>query len=162
MSEAPFLQELIYTFGYFGVFMAVLITSLSMFVGIPTFTYVSIATALGLDPFLTSLVAAIAGALGESPAYIIGLGSKKLLERKYRDILMYWEELFKKYGFWAVVLVAAFPFAPDEIAGLLAGAARYDYLKFLLATAIGKFIKYLIAAYAGVFVGEFVINLPAS
>jgi len=154
MSYVPF-QEIVHSFGYPGLFLAVLITSLSLFVGIPTFVYVSLATALGLDPVLSSLVAALAGALGESPAYVIGLGSKKVLERKYKDILVYWEALFKKYGFWAVVLVAAFPLAPDEIGGLLAGTARYDYLKFLLAVGLGKFVKYLAAAYFGSFLGSF-------
>ena len=144
------LQELLGTFGYFGLFLAVLITSLTLFVGIPTFTYVSLAAALGMNPLLSALVAAIAGALGESPAYIIGLGSKKALEKKYSNIIQYWENLFQRYGFWAVVLVAAFPLAPDEIAGLLSGSARYDYTKFLLGTALGKFIKYLVAAYGGV------------
>jgi membrane protein YqaA with SNARE-associated domain len=144
------LQELLGTFGYFGLFLAVLITSLTLFVGIPTFTYVSLATALGLNPLISALVAAIAGALGESPAYIIGLGSKKALERKYEHIIRYWENLFNRYGFWAVVLVAAFPLAPDEIAGLLSGSARYDYMKFLLATTLGKFLKYLVAAYGGI------------
>ncbi len=142
----PF-ETYVHLFGYWGLFLAVLITSLSLFVGIPTFTYVSIAVALGLDPVLSSLVAAVAGALGESPAYIIGLGSKKVLEKKYSDALAYWEELFKKYGFFAVVLVAAFPLAPDEIAGLLSGTAKYPYIKFIAATALGKFIKYLLAAY---------------
>ncbi len=145
---APF-EEFIATFGYLGLFVAVLVTSLTMFVGIPTFTYVSIATFLGLDPILASFVAAVAGSLGESPAYIIGLGSKKAIEKKYGDKLRVWENLFQRWGFLAVVAVAAFPFTPDEIAGFLAGIARYDYLKFLLATAIGKFLKYLLAAYGG-------------
>lgn len=142
----------VHLFGYWGLFLAVLITSLSLFVGIPTFTYVSIAVALGLDPFLSSLVAAVAGALGESPAYIIGLGSKKVLEKRYAEALAYWEKLFKKYGFLAVVFIAAFPLAPDEIAGLLSGTAKYPYTKFLLATALGKFIKYLLAAYGVIIV----------
>ncbi len=148
--SVPF-TEIINTWGYAGLFLAVLITSLSMFVGIPTFTYVAIGTALGMDPILASLVAAVAGALGESPAYIIGLGSKKVIERKYGEVLTYWEELFKNWGFFAVVMVAAIPVAPDEVAGLLSGLSRYSYLKFLLATAIGKFIKYIIAAYGGVY-----------
>ncbi len=150
--SVPF-QEYLVSFGYFGVFMAVLITSLTFFVGIPTFTYVSLAAALGLNPLVSALVASIAGALGESPAYVVGLGSKKAIERRYKHLITYWEAVFKKYGFWAVVLVAALPFVPDEVAGLLAGMARYDYLKFLVATAIGKFLKYLLAAYGGFLVG---------
>ncbi len=149
----PF-QEFIASFGYLGIFFAVLITSLSLFVGIPTATYVSIATIFGLNPILTSAIAAVAGALGESPAYVIGLGSKKVIEKKYKKVLVYWEEIFRRYGFWAIVLIAAFPLAPDEIAGLLAGTARYDYLKFLVATALGKFFKYLVAAYIGVYLGH--------
>ena len=150
----PF-QEYLSTFGYFGLFLAVLITSLTFFVGVPTFTYVSLATAVGLNPLVASVVAAVAGALGESPAYILGLGSKKAIERKYKGVIAYWEKVFGKYGFWAVVLVAALPFVPDEIAGLLSGMARYDYLKFLAATALGKLVKYLVAAYGGVVIKNF-------
>ncbi len=140
-------ESILYAYGYAGLFFAVLITSLSLFVGVPTFSYVSLAVAMGLDPILSSLVAAVAGALGETPAYVLGLGSKKLVERKYRDLIQRWEAFFRKYTFLAIVIIAALPFGPDEIAGFLAGISQYDYVKFVIATAIGKFIKYVIAAY---------------
>ncbi len=140
-------SQLIHSLGYVGLFIAVLVTSASMFVGIPTFTYVMLAVSLGMDPFLSSLIAGVAGSIGELPAYFLGWGSKKLLERKYKEAMETWNELFKRYGFFAIAAVAALPFPPDEVSGLLAGSARYPIPKFLLATALGKTLKYLLMAF---------------
>ncbi len=135
------------TWGYLGLAAAVFLTNLTLFVGIPTPAYIVAAVAVGLDPLLVTLISSIASALGETTGYLLGMGGKTVIIKKYKKILKEWEKIFEKYGFWAVVLIAALPFPPDDIAGILAGFVGYDYRKFLLATFIGKTVKYGITAY---------------
>ncbi|NPA76313.1 MAG: VTT domain-containing protein [Candidatus Diapherotrites archaeon] len=146
-------KEWLKKWGYVGVFFAVLITNATLFIGIPTPTYILIAVALGMNPLLVSLISAIASAIGESTGYFVGLGSKKILERKYKGFYEKWGPLFEKYSFMTVLTIAALPVPPDDFAGLLAGSVGYSYPKFLLATFIGKFLKYgatAILAVAGI------------
>ncbi len=133
--------------GYLGLAIAVFLTNLTLFVGIPTPAYVVAAVAMGLDPLLVTLIAGIASALGETTGYLLGLGGKAVFYEKYKNVFERWQKLFERYGFWAIVLIAALPFPPDDIAGVLAGSVGYDYRKFLLATFIGKTVKYGITAY---------------
>jgi len=135
-------KEIIVKWGYVGLFFAVLITNATLFIGIPTPTYVLIAVALGMNPLLVSIVAAAGSAIGESTGYFIGLGSKKILEKKYKEFYDKWGPLFEKYSFMTILAIAALPVPPDDFAGLLAGSVGYKYWKFLLATFLGKFLKY--------------------
>ncbi len=141
-KDPAFFDEFIEKYGYIGLFIAVFVTNASLFVGIPTPTYILLAVAAGLNPFLVTLVAAAASALGESTGYVLGVGSRKAIEKKYGNLLEQWKYHFRKHAFLTVVVIASLPFPPDDIAGIIAGSLGYDYRKFLLATFIGKFIKY--------------------
>ncbi len=134
------------TWGYVGVFFAVMITNATLFIGIPTPTYILLAVALGMNPVLVAVVSAAGSAIGESTGYFVGLGSKKLLESRYRSFYEKWEPVFQKYSFLTVLTIAALPIPPDDFAGLLAGSVEYSYPKFILATFLGKFLKYLATA----------------
>ncbi len=141
-DASGYVRELIRAYGYLGLAIAVFLTNLTLFVGIPTPTYVILAVGIGMNPWLVTIIAAIASALGETSGYVVGLGGHIALTKKYGDWVNRWKELFEKYGFITVVIIAALPFPPDDVAGLLAGSFKYPYWKFLLATAIGKAIKY--------------------
>ena len=141
-EDPAFFNDFIDKYGYFGLFIAVFVTNASLFVGIPTPTYIFLAVAAGLNPFLVTLVAAFSSALGESTGYVLGVGSRKAIEKKYGHLLEQWKYHFRKHAFLTVVVIASLPFPPDDIAGIIAGSLEYDYRKFLLATFIGKFIKY--------------------
>ncbi len=51
------------------------------------------------------------------------------------------QELMNQHGFWAVLLFAISPL-PFQAAMLMAGAASYSFPLFLLASAIGRGIRY--------------------
>jgi len=140
--------DAVQTWGYFGLALAVFLTNATLFVGIPTPTYVILAVALGLNPLLVALVSGVASAAGETTGYIIGLAGRKALEKKGcgRHIAR-WQRTFSKYGFFAIAFIAALPFPPDDLAGIVAGTVGYEYWKFFLATFIGKTVKYGITAY---------------
>lgn len=142
------LATAVQTWGYLGLALAVFLTNATLFVGIPTPTYVILAVALGMNPLLVALVSGIASAAGETTGYIVGLTGRKALESKgYKEHIMRWQKTFSKHGFLAIVFIAALPFPPDDIAGILAGTVGYEYWKFFLATFVGKTIKYGVTAY---------------
>lgn len=136
------LEALVENYGYLGLFIVVFITNATLFVGIPTPTYILLAVAGGLNPLIVTLVAAFASALGESTGYVLGVGGRKVVERRYGELLMQWKNQFRNHAFITTVALASLPFPPDDIAGILAGSMGFEYKKFLLATFIGKCIKY--------------------
>ncbi len=141
-EDPEFFNQYVRSYGYLGLFVAVFITNASLFVGIPTPTYILLAVAAGLNPLLVTIVAAAASALGESSGYLLGVGGRKAIEKKYGHLLRQWKHYFRKHAFLTVVVISSLPFPPDDIAGIIAGSLGYDYRKFLLATFIGKAIKY--------------------
>lgn len=111
------------------------------------------AAGLGLNPFIVGVVAGIGSAVGELTGYLIGLGGRQVIEIKRMDKMIgksvkFFTKLFKKHGFWVIIITGAIPF-PFDIIGILSGMGRYDIKKFFIATSIGKTIKTLLIAYAG-------------
>ncbi len=140
-------EVLIQAYGYVAVFVLVLLSSASIFYPIPS-QVVVLAAAPFLNPVLLGIVAGAASALGELTGYFVGLGSKEFLEKRYKKVFGRWTEIFEKYGFWAIVLFGITPL-PDDVVGILAGMAKYDVRKFLVANFIGKSIMYFLVAYFG-------------
>ena len=54
------------------------------------------------------------------------------------------EGWMKKYGGWAIFVLAFQPFLPFDAAGLVAGATKYPYWKFCFFCFLGRVPKYLI------------------
>jgi membrane protein YqaA with SNARE-associated domain len=137
-------------FGYVVLFCLVLVLSASLFLPLPVFAIV-VAAAGVLDPFWVGIVAGVASAIGELSGYFIGVGSEKILDKKDKEGKRYEKAvvIFKKYGFWGIVAAAIFPITPIDFIGLIAGALRYGWKKFLLAAIIGKIPRYMLVAYMG-------------
>jgi len=135
-------------YGYFGLFVTSLLGSASIIFPLPslilTFTF-----GLVLNPFLVGLVTALGSAIGESTGYLLGLGGKRILEKRYAKGIKRVKKTFEKYGssFW-IILLAATPL-PDDIVGIICGIIKYDFKKYFIALFIGKLILSLILAYAG-------------
>jgi membrane protein DedA with SNARE-associated domain len=116
---------------------------------------------LGLNPFLVGLTAGLGSAFGELTGYLIGLGGEEMIKQKKKKNskwVEYFEKLFKKHGFPIVMITAAIPF-PFDVIGVLCGVSNYDIKKFLIATSIGKIIKCLLIAYAGVLGISYLLNI---
>jgi membrane protein YqaA with SNARE-associated domain len=91
----------------------------------------------------------LGSAIGESTGYLLGLGGKKILEKKYAKGIKRVKKVFEKYGsdFW-IILLAVTPL-PDDVVGIICGIIKYDFKRYFLAVFIGKLILSLIVAYAG-------------
>ena len=129
--------------GYVGVFLVTFVATASFILPIPYLLIVARA-AFYLDPIGVTLVAGLAGALGELTGYVIGLSGRGLIPQgKLYDKANHW---MVKYGFWCVVFFAFVPNPFFDAVGFAAGVLRYPLWKFLLACFLGKSLKFLIAA----------------
>lgn len=136
-------------FGYLGLFLVSVITgALLIFVPFPLGAIVFV---LGgtLNPLLVAIIAAVGSTIGGSTKYLIGLGGKEILEKKYEKEMVRVRNAFEKYNFfWWIVAIGLTPF-PDDPVSIFCGIVKYDFKKYFIAMLMGRLILNFITAYAG-------------
>ncbi len=145
-------------YGYGGVFIVTLLGAATLFIPGPTMVATFIVGSL-LNPILVSLVAGLGSALGESTGYLAGYASRVLIEPKERRDTWYQRILgwMTSHPFLTIFLFDAIPNLLGDIAGLIAGRNKYSYFKFLLASFLGKTIRFSISTYLGFEFGHFIV-----
>jgi membrane protein YqaA with SNARE-associated domain len=139
----PIDWEKVGNWGYLGVFVVTFVATASFILPIPYLLIVARA-GMFLDPLLVTLVAGLAGALGELTGYVIGASGRDLIARgKWYDKSNHW---MVTYGFWCVAFFAFVPNPIFDAIGFAAGVLRYPLWKFVLACFLGKSLKFLLAA----------------
>lgn len=131
---------------YLGVFAGSLIVSASIFFPLPGILIIIAAAALGLNPFLVSLMSASGSMIGELTGYYAGFLGNKITAKaviKYRKVVRRLEDFFHKYAFMTILVTSFLPF-PFDLVGIIAGISRYSIPKFLFAGFVGKFFKTLL------------------
>lgn len=129
--------------GYVGVFLVTFVATASFILPIPYLLIVARA-GMFLDPLVVTLVAGLAGALGELTGYVIGTSGRDLFPKgALYDKANHW---MVTYGFWCVAFFAFVPNPVFDAIGFAAGVLRYPLWKFLLACFLGKSLKFLLAA----------------
>jgi len=144
------------SWGYIGIFLTSLITSAVVlpFPGfIMVFSFASV-----LNPFVLAFAAALGGAIGSLTSYLIGLGGKELLEKKYENKITKMRKTFKKYGSFLWIIVANLTPIPDNLMSAFCGIIRYDFKRYFLAMFIGKFIFALLISLAGYYSINWVVD----
>ena len=130
---------------YLAVFVISLIGAATVILPAPAaLTTISFAGALDA-PILVGLVAALGQVVGESVSYYIGATGKQLIrpgpayERMQRAL----DEKSKLAGA-AILVFAAVPNPFFDAVGILAGALRYSFWRFLLLAYLGNAFKYIL------------------
>ena len=144
-------------YGYLGVFVITMLGAATLFIPGPTMI-AAFAVGAMLNPALVALVAGLGSALGESTGYAAGYASRAVITPRERKDTWY-QRIFhwmSSHPFLTIFLLDAIPNLLGDIAGLIAGRNRYSYFKFLLASFLGKSIRFSIAAYLGAGVGHFI------
>lgn len=104
-----------------------------------------------------ALICTIASTLGGALGYGIGLyGGRpafKFLFKNQHEKLDHVEELYNKYGIWAV-LGAAFAPIPYKIFTIASGIFQLNFLGFIFASFIGRGARFFIVALALILFGE--------
>lgn len=135
-------------YGYVGIFLLALISNATVVLPAPYLVAV-FAAGQYFNPLLLGLAAGLGAALGETTGYLAGYGGSAVAEKSetYRKA----EGWMSRYGFFALIVVATIPSPLFDVVGMVAGALKYPYWKFLLAAAIGKCVKTTVLAVSGHF-----------
>jgi len=144
-------------YGYGGVFIITLLGAATLFIPGPTMVATFVVGAM-LNPMVVALVAGFGSALGESTGYAAGYASRALISSRQEKNTWY-QRIFRWMGshpFLTIFLLDAIPNFVGDIAGLIAGRNRYSYVKFLLASFLGKTIRFGLSAYLGFGFGHFI------
>ncbi|MFT3895938.1 MAG: VTT domain-containing protein [Anaerolineales bacterium] len=153
----PLDPEKLKAYGYAGVFLVTMIGAATLFIPGPTMVVTFVIGSL-LNPILVSVIAGLGSAIGESTGYMAGYASRSLLTTQQRTDTWYWRifHWMTSHPFLTIFLMDAIPNLLGDIAGLIAGRINYSYAKFLLASFLGKTIRFSIAAYLGFGFSRFV------
>ncbi len=145
-------------YGYGGVFIITLLGAATLFIPGPTMIATFIVGAL-LNPILVSLVAGLGSAIGESTGYIAGYASLALITPQEGKNTWY-QRIYRwmsTHPFLTIFLLDAIPNLLGDMAGLIAGRNKYSYFKFLLASFLGKTIRFSISTFLGFDFRHFIV-----
>lgn len=134
--------------GYVGAFIVSLIASATIVLPAPGLAII-IAMSPSLNPIALGIVAGVGSAFGELTGYAAGVGGGALIPPQRQAQFERVRQLTQQYGALILALLAALPFPLFDFAGIVAGALRMRVVRFLLAVAIGKSIKYIILIMLG-------------
>lgn len=134
--------------GYGGAFIVNMIASASIFLPIPGLL-LSMAMGTALNPFLLGTASGLGSAVGELSGYAAGASGRTLVLSGGNVHSARIEWYTRKYGFWAIFVIAALPIPLFDAAGVVAGAIRMPLWIFFTSTAAGKIVKYIIAILLG-------------
>lgn len=132
--------------GYPGIFIVGLLASAAMFAPMPGLIVLAASSSV-LDPFWAGMLFATGAALGEMSGYFAGLAGKGPIERsKWYNRMETW---MKKYGGVTILVLGFIPNVLIDVAGMVAGALKMPWYKFLFWCFLGKIPKCLLVAYGG-------------
>ena len=133
-------EDLLYSYGYLGLFGASFLGSLLLFVPMPYFFLVVIAsTSSNFDPTIIGIVSAIGATTAKVMIFQLSYTGSKLMSKSAENRLRPFMRLVSKYGGIAAFLAAITPI-PDDLIYIPLGLARYGRMKFILFTLAGKII----------------------
>lgn len=135
------------TLGYLGVFLVTLLSSATVILPAPSLVLPFTMGAV-LSPWLVALAAGLGAALGELTGYLAGYTGSAVIEN--------WEAYYRLHAWMQrrsaalVIFVLAFlPVSLFDLAGIVAGALRMPWWRFLFWCFLGKLLKMLLVALAG-------------
>ncbi|HIH88936.1 TPA: hypothetical protein HA344_06990 [Candidatus Bathyarchaeota archaeon] len=146
--------------GLGGVFVASLLSHATM-VARDIFVPLFLALTPLYNPIILGASAGIGGAIGDIIPYLLGLGVAETIEKtgsKAENLVDKW---MKKYGLWAILVVAMTPL-PDLPIVMLAGTRRLPFTKLVIIEAVGKTVLYSLGAFIGGWVFELLIGAVGS
>lgn len=150
--------ENIEIYGYPGVFVLSLLANATIIFPAPS---MAVAFAMGnvLNPLGVAVAAGAGAALGELTGYLAGYTGQALIP--HTETYARLERLTRRYGGWAILVLAMIPNPAFDIAGAVAGAMRMPIVTFLLFAFVGKTLKMLVTALAGAYSLDWLTGLAA-
>ncbi|MBA7467165.1 hypothetical protein ES707_02369 [subsurface metagenome] len=134
-------------YGYLGAFLIAFISSITIFFPIPGIVVIlAIAANPAFNWSLVALAAGIGGALGEFTAYLAGYGGAVIIAPEQSRWYKRAENWMRRYGS-ATIFIFSLTWLPFDVVGIAAGALRFPFWKFLLATLAGRLPRTFLECY---------------
>ena len=100
------------------------------------------------DLHILAIIAAVTATVAKQIIFVISYGGRKIMSEKTKQRMLPFQRLVKKYGAAAAFVAAATPI-PDDIIYVPLGLAKYNPLRFFIATLTGKLVlRYAIVILA--------------
>jgi uncharacterized membrane protein YdjX (TVP38/TMEM64 family) len=133
-------------YGYPGIFIIAMLANATVFLPAPG---VAVVFAMGsiFNPLLVALFAGTGAAIGELVGYLAGYSGQGIVENTQMFTRI--EPWVRRYGVFAIFILAALPNPFFDIAGVAAGILKIPIGKFFIACWLGQLIKMFAFAYAG-------------
>ena len=156
--------------GYLGVFIisiscnAVIILPAGKIVILSALSVVLPPVSIGAvtipAPFMVAIIGGIGAGLGESTGYLAGLSGRAMADdgSKQHGLFEKVERWINRWGMLIIFLLSGLPF-PFDIVGIVSGAVRFPYIKFLTAATLGRMICYAVVCWAVVLGWDSVIKI---
>ena len=146
----PFAPEV----GYLGLGLASFFGSLIPFVPIPSFLLlVTMAADPRFDIHILALMSALLATCAKQIIFYASYTSRRIMHKKTKKRMLPLQRLVRRYGGTAAFVAAATPI-PDDLVYVPLGMAKYNPLKFFLATLSGKILLHyaivLVTHYLGI------------
>lgn len=141
-----FKKEYIARFGYAGVFVISVFLNATVIIPVSNMTIIFAMGATLPMPWLVGLAGGVGAAIGEMTGYLAGRSGRNLLAKN--KVYTRVEGWVKKRGWIAIFFLSAFPFVFD-IVGIIAGALRMPFWKFIIPAWLGRTGSYIVVAYLG-------------
>ena len=126
--------------GYLGLALVSFFGSLIPFVPIPSFILlVTMSVGNQFDLHILAIIAAVTATVAKQIIFGISYGGRKIMSEKTKQRMLPFQRLVKKYGAAAAFVAAATPI-PDDIIYVPLGLAKYNPLRFFIATLTGKLV----------------------
>ena len=126
--------------GYLGLALVSFFGSLIPFVPIPSFILlVTMSVGDQFDIHILAIIAAVTATVAKQIIFAISYGGRKIMSEKTKQRMLPFQRLVKKYGAAAAFVAAATPI-PDDIIYVPLGLAKYNPLRFFIATLTGKLV----------------------
>ena len=134
-------------YGILGAFLASFIASTSIFLPVPAFFVIgAIAASPGSNWAMVAVASTAGGALGQFTSYLAGYGGRVVINKEKSAWYRRAEGWMKRHGS-LTIFVFALTFMPVDAAGIVAGALRFPFWKYVLAIFFGYLPKTLIGCY---------------
>jgi membrane protein YqaA with SNARE-associated domain/molybdopterin converting factor small subunit len=133
-------------YGLIGVFVINLVNNATVILPAP-FGFIATCIFANPDNWVSiGIAAGLGSGLGEYTAYMAGSGGNAVIPHGRIYALM--QEYMRRFGAALVFVLSAIPNPLFDVGGLIAGMLKMPPSKFLIATILGKLIRYVVVAYA--------------
>jgi uncharacterized membrane protein YdjX (TVP38/TMEM64 family) len=141
--------------GYGGAFFIMLFGNATVILPAPGLTIV-FSLGAAFNPLLIGVSAGAGAGLGELTGYLAGYSGRAVIEGN--DLYERFERWMYRYGFLAIFVLAVIPNPFFDIAGIVAGALRFTWWRFLLVAWAGKTVQGIAVAYAGALSANWILK----